>query len=170
MSISGGRVKIQDWSPNIVQGKYYNTENSIGQQLWGNVEQTLRKYNTTFNTQQSNQLQFEQKESRYKEQILSKVRLGQSAFRIMVTDAYKRKCSVSGEKTLPVLEAAHIKSYSQMGPSYISNSLLLRSDLHKLFDAGYLTVAKEYKVPLMIMPVRRADHPDKSFLDWHNKN
>jgi putative restriction endonuclease len=58
----------------------------------------------------------------------------------MVTDAYERRCVVTGEKTLPVLEAAHIKPYSLVGRHEISNGLLLRSDLHRLFDLGYLTV------------------------------
>jgi putative restriction endonuclease len=45
-----------------------------------------------------------------------------------------------GERTLPVLEAAHIKLYSLVKRHEVSNGLLLRADLHKLFDEGYLTV------------------------------
>ena len=48
------------------------------------------------------------------------------------------RCAISGEKTLPTLETAHIKPYAESGPHAISNGLLLRSDLHKLFDSGYL--------------------------------
>jgi putative restriction endonuclease len=36
-------------------------------------------------------------------------RLGQGAFRLLVTDAYQRRCAVTGERTLPVLDAAHIR-------------------------------------------------------------
>ena len=50
-------------------------------------------------------------------------RLGQGAFRVVVTEAYHRRCAISGEKTLPVLEAAHIKPYTQEGPHEISNGL-----------------------------------------------
>ena len=39
-------------------------------------------------------------------------RLGQGSFRIVVTDAYERRCALTGERTLPVLDAAHIKPYS----------------------------------------------------------
>lgn len=60
-------------------------------------------------------------------------RLGQGAFRIVVTDTYERRCAVTGERTLPVLEAAHIKSYADGGAHDITNGLLLRSDLHTLF-------------------------------------
>ncbi|MFA5536800.1 MAG: HNH endonuclease, partial [Bacillota bacterium] len=42
-----------------------------------------------------------------KEQII-KPRIGQGAFKVLITDAYQRRCAITGEKTLPVLEAAHI--------------------------------------------------------------
>lgn len=67
-------------------------------------------------------------------------RLGQGLFRIMVTDVYSRRCAITGERTLPVLEAAHIKPYKLVQRHEVSNGLLLRADLHKLFDEGYLTV------------------------------
>jgi putative restriction endonuclease len=43
-------------------------------------------------------------------------------------------------RTLPVLEAVHIRPYADAGPHQLSNGLLLRRDLHTLFDLGYLTV------------------------------
>ncbi len=67
-------------------------------------------------------------------------RLGQGAFRVLVTDVYGRRCAMTQEKTLPVLEAAHIRPYSAHGGHELWNGLLLRSDLHRLFDRGYLTV------------------------------
>jgi putative restriction endonuclease len=63
-----------------------------------------------------------------------------------VTDAYERRCTITGERTLPVLEAAHIKPYSLSGPHAINNGLLLRSDLHTLFDRGYITVDAQNRV------------------------
>jgi HNH endonuclease len=60
---------------------------------------------------------------------------------------YDRRCTITGERTLPVLEAAHIKPYGSGGPHQPENGLLLRSDLHTLFDQGYMTVdAAELKV------------------------
>jgi len=51
------------------------------------------------------------------------------------------------ERTLPVLEAAHIRPFAAGGEHALSNGLLLRSDLHTLFDLGYLTVdPKDKKV------------------------
>jgi hypothetical protein len=45
--------------------------------------------------------------------VLIAPRLGQGAFRLQVTDAYGRRCAVTGERTLPALEAAHI--YARAG-------------------------------------------------------
>lgn len=52
---------------------------------------------------------------RYGAPVLVRPRLGQGAFRVLVTDAYGRRCSVSGEKTLPILDAADIRSYADGG-------------------------------------------------------
>ena len=49
---------------------------------------------------------------------------------------------------LPVLEAAHIKAYAESGPHHISNGVFMRADLHKLFDAGYMTITKDYRVEI----------------------
>jgi HNH endonuclease len=67
-------------------------------------------------------------------------RLGQGSFRIVVTDAYERRCALTGERTLPVLDAAHIKPYSVDQRHEVSNGILMRSDLHRLFDEGYITI------------------------------
>lgn len=65
---------------------------------------------------------------------------------MLVADAYDRRCAMTGERALPVLEAAHIKRYSHGGAHELSNGLLLRSDLHRLFDKGYVTVDPDDRV------------------------
>ena len=72
--------------------------------------------------------------------VLHTPRLGQGIFRVQVLDAYGRACAVTGEHSLPVLEAAHIKRYARGGEHAVSNGLSLRSDLHRLFDRGYVTI------------------------------
>lgn len=67
-------------------------------------------------------------------------RIGQGAFRIELEKQYQMRCAVTGEKTRPALEAAHIKPFALVGEHRLSNGLLLRSDIHKLFDKGYVTV------------------------------
>jgi len=183
----------EDWSSNIVQGKSYSTDTVIGNDLWSKVEQRLQKYLFQQADAEKNQLVLEEDDSpMYGNSILSKVRLGQGAFRILVTDAYNRKCAISGEKTLPVLESAHIKPFASSGPHFISNALLLRSDLHKLFDAGYITITPQLEVEvssrikeefqngkeyyrfhgsrLFNLPGRLQDIPDGQFIEWHNEN
>jgi putative restriction endonuclease len=71
---------------------------------------------------------------------LSEVRQGQGTFHIRVTDAYHRQCAVSREHSLPVLEAAHIVEWSDTHTNEVTNGILLRADIHKLFDVGYVTV------------------------------
>jgi putative restriction endonuclease len=128
---------------------------------------------------------------RYGSDYLTRARLGQGAFRVLVTEAYGRRCAITGERTLPVLEAAHIKAYAEEGPHRTTNGLLLRSDMHKLLDAGYLTVTPELRVEvssrlkadfengreyykhhgqgLAIVPERLEERPSASFLKWHNE-
>ena len=46
----------------------------------------------------------------------------------MVTEAYQRRYAMTGERTLPVLQASHIKPYAESGPHRVDNGLLLRAD------------------------------------------
>jgi putative restriction endonuclease len=180
-----------DWSnTGIVQGKSYDTTIEIGLHLWNKVQALLNNYLIDTYDGQKSQLILEETSPQYGKEVLTKVRLGQGAFRVLVTDAYNRKCAISGEKTLPVLEAAHIKRYSDSGPHFISNALLLRSDIHKLFDAGYLTITTNLKVEvskkikeefengkeyykfhgndLFNLPIKEMNKPNKKFIEWHN--
>lgn len=128
---------------------------------------------------------------RWSEPALMRRRLGQGAFRVAVTDAYARACTITGEHSFPVLEAAHIRPFAADGPHSVNNGLLLRSDLHRLFDRGYLTVTPEYRLevspalkqhfdngrsyyPLhgqkVALPGRPVDHPSVELLGWHNEH
>jgi len=175
-----------NWSKNIVQGKSYSTNDEIGKSYWNKLEIILSKYSANQPSEVVNE------QSPQYGQYLTKVRIGQGAFRILVTDAYSRRCAVSGERTLPVLEAAHIKPYSSFGINTTNNGLLLRADLHKLFDSGYITVTDTYNIEiskrikeefengrdyykyhgqkLISLPNNNHDLPNKNFLKWHNGN
>jgi putative restriction endonuclease len=78
--------------------------------------------------------------ARYGEAVLHRPRLGQGIFRVAVLDAYDRACAVTEEHSLPVLEAVHIRPFAAGGAHDVSNGLSLRTDLHRLFDRGYVTV------------------------------
>ncbi|SFD42037.1 putative restriction endonuclease [Lentibacillus persicus] len=178
----------KDWKPNIVQGKTYNTDTEIGQELYNQVQERLHFQKL----RQSNYVGEDQPMNRYGSLQTVKPRIGQGAFRVMVTDAYHRKCAITGEKTLPVLDAAHIKPYSQNGPHLTNNGLLLRRDIHTLFDRGYITINEEHQVEvskrikadygngreyyalhgkkLAEMPDFKKERPSPEFLLWHNEN
>ena len=84
--------------------------------------------------------------ARYGEPILMRPRLGQGSFRVVVTEAYRRKCAITGESTLLALEAAHIVPYAEEGAHDVRNGLLLRADFHRLFDAGLVSVTPDMTI------------------------
>lgn len=125
---------------------------------------------------------------RYGAPIEVRPRLGQGLFSLAVRDAYNRACAVTGEHSGPVLEAAHIKPYARGGEHLVRNGLLLRSDLHKLYDRGYVTITPEYRFMVgqrlrdefnngrsyysmsgskILLPVDPTKYPDRDRLDWH---
>ncbi len=104
--------------------------------------------------------------ARFGDPILVRPRLGQRTFRIAVTDAYARACAVSGEHSLPALDAGHIMPFNQGGPHEISNGLLLRADLHRLFDKGYLAVDEKLKL-VVSDRLRTEYHNGKTYYPFH---
>lgn len=76
------------------------------------------------------------------------VRRGQSAFRNKLLEAYSGCCCVTGSDLHATLEAAHISPYKGPQSNHVTNGLLLRSDIHSLFDLGLLSVDQNYQVVL----------------------
>lgn len=177
----------EDWHPNIVQGKTYDLRAEAGRALWEQVEQAIRAARLA----ESWPAEWQEREpARYGEPVAVKPRLGQGSFRILVTDAYERRCAVTRERVLPVLEAAHIRPYATGGEHRIDNGLLLRSDLHRLFDRGYLTVTQDLRLEVsqriredfengrlyyamqgseLACPAKPSERPAEQFLQWHNE-
>ncbi|MGW5880296.1 HNH endonuclease [Nocardiopsis terrae] len=115
-------------------------------------------------------------------------RLGQEAFKLKLLDAYQGRCAVTGGDVRPTLEAAHIHPVADGGLHRLDNGLLLRADVHKLFDSGYLTITPKLTVQVspglykhspaadeytslagrsISVPQRRADRPHREALAWH---
>jgi len=94
------------WSQNIVSFKTYNTGDAEGLALWDAVNERMHPLTFPGETEAT---------ARYGEPQLIRPRLGQGAFRVLVTDTYSRRCAVTQERTLPALEAAHIRPYSDGG-------------------------------------------------------
>jgi predicted restriction endonuclease len=63
---------------------------------------------------------------------------GQPAFWDALLQAYERQCAITGCTVLQILEAAHIMPYMGKPTNRVDNGLLLRSDLHTLFDLGLI--------------------------------
>lgn len=180
----------EDWKPNIVQGRTYDTQTLVGARLYRQVQDRLNSL--AMKNKMADMIREENTNNRYGSEQIIYPRIGQGAFKVLVTEAYHRRCAISGEKTLPVLEAAHIKPYSQEGPHRISNGLLLRRDLHALFDRGYITIGEDLHIEvskrikedygngreyyafhgkkLVAIPDHVHERPDPQFLRWHNEN
>jgi len=172
-----------DWGKSIVQGKTYDSDTLVGRALLDAVFERIGKpYERDY-----------KQEGNIREGLaLLKYRIGQGIFRVMVTEAYHRRCAISGEKTLPVLDAAHIIPFSEEGSYSVQNGLLLRKDIHTLYDKGYLTITPSYHVEvssrlkedygngkiyyayhgqeLPNLPYDNEDKPSTEYLKWHTEH
>ena len=74
------------------------------------------------------------------------MREGQGGFRLRLLDAYGNQCAITGEHTVPVLDAAHIQPYLGPASNHVQNGMLLTKEFHALFDRGYVTVTPEHVV------------------------
>jgi putative restriction endonuclease len=131
-----------DWSFNLPSGKYYDTTIGEGKRIFA---ECMERVHLLHIGEQANY-----NINKVAEQIprygLGQViypRLGQGSFRFAVEQAYQQ-CAVTKEHSIPALEAAHIKPYSLGGFHEVNNGLLLRADIHKLFDKGYVTITPDY--------------------------
>jgi hypothetical protein len=115
-------------------------------------------------------------------------RQGQPGFRQALMVAYNYRCAVTGCDIRDTLQAAHITPVRRGGHHAVTNGLLLRADIHNLFDRGLLAITGTYKVELHpsirrspiygplhgkrlnIVPVRASDRPSPTKLEQHRKS
>ena len=183
------------WSPNIVSLKTFSTGDSDGRALWDAVNGRLEYRQPTSVSANPAGIVAEPSgllagQTLYGKPQLVKPRLGQGAFRALVTDLYDRRCAVTRERTLPALDAAHIRPYSEGGIHEARNGLLLRRDIHGLFDSGYVTVTPDLHFEVsgqvreefengrdyyalhgkqIVVPRNAVDQPSTEVLSWHNE-
>lgn len=69
-----------------------------------------------------------------------RLRQGQPAFRKLLLAAYSGRCALTGTTATEVLEAAHILPYMGNQTNIVTNGLLLRADIHTLFDRLLLAI------------------------------
>ena len=169
-----------NWRSNIVQGRRYDLSVEPGLSLWKQLHMAMPLVS-----------EVREESVRYGQPTLTLPRLGQGSFRILVTDAYDRRCAITNERTLPALDAAHIRPYSDSGQHIVSNGILMRRDLHALFDKGYVTVTSSMKLEVsrkikeefengrdyyrlhgntIRLPADSKNRPAREYIEWHNSN
>jgi putative restriction endonuclease len=184
------------WSPNIVRGRMYDTAEADGAAIWSSAGGYLAARQTSLLSEPriaapAVKPEVEEPQA-YGAETIVRPRLGQGAFRLLLTDLYKRRCAITGESTLPTLEAAHIVPYAESGSHELDNGLLMRADFHKLFDLGLVGVSPDLTIkvsprireawfngkayygldgkPVAVVPDDRSNRPDPNRLDWHMRN
>ncbi|MEA2462708.1 MAG: putative restriction endonuclease [Acidobacteriota bacterium] len=178
----------EDWASGIQRGKRYDFSTPVGSRLWSQVQERLQgtAIGPAVDVDARPRVTVP---GGYGDPTLVPHRLGQGTFRVIVTDAYQRQCAVTRERALPALDAAHIRPFSEVATHHVQNGLLLRSDVHRLFDAGYITVTPEHRVEAssrmrddfndgenymrlhgseILLPANLDLQPDPVALRWHN--
>ncbi len=172
------------FAPNIVQGKSYDLSDPSTASYFADLLQLTLGVEV--------ELDFSEGWHRpgpvFGDPRLAPYRLGQGSFKAVVLDAYHRRCAITGTHIPPVLQAAHIRPVTAGGEHRLDNGLLLRSDIHTLFDRGYLGIDPHYRLrvsprlradfsngdqlyaqagQVIELPERRADRPNREFIEWH---
>lgn len=121
-----------------------------------------------------------------RQKILASVvrRRGRKQFRQQLLDAYNFRCAITGCDAVEALEAAHIFPYKGEETDHVGNGLLLRADIHTLFDLGHLSIEPNSRTVVLSAkllnsayaelngkaldpPSELAAHPSSESLHWH---
>ncbi len=128
-----------EWNPSTQQGTYFDMDSGVGKRLWVQIEASLGSSLPPLAVSPLEPFGGRGKPALYLP------RQGQGTFRRLVLSAYENRCAITGERTLPVVEAAHISEFSRHQRHEISNGVALRSDIHKLFDCGYVSIRPDHR-------------------------
>lgn len=111
-------------------------------------------------------------------------RRGQSRFRNGLLEAYEGRCAITRSTAQEVLEAAHIIPYMGEQTNDVTNGLLLRADVHTLFDLGHVWIENgivmvaphlamseygEFAGKALLLPEKAEFRPSKTALEWHRR-
>lgn len=175
-----------DFAKSIVQGKSYSLESEAGNPT---VDLFVRNLAYASETSPDSSASVRAVDGPiFGEPRLVRSRLGQGGFKTLVREAYGKRCAITGHKIVPTLQAAHIVPVSKNGENRVDNGILLRSDVHTMFDQGYLGVAPDLSLHVsprlrsefgngdefysrqgrpIAIPRERVDRPNREFLEWH---
>lgn len=175
---------LEGWSEHIVSMKGYDLSLGVGQVL----TELLLNVGRAAPADLLGEFEATDGDARLLRDQTRSVREGQGAFRVRLLDAYRGRCAVTGEHAAPVLDAAHIQPYLGPRSNHIQNGLVLRTDLHRLFDEGYVTVTPEYRFAVsprlrdefengktyyemdgrqILVPATPHMQPSRPALEWH---
>lgn len=116
------------------------------------------------------------------------IRRGQRWFASKMMTTYQRRCAITGSHIAPTLQAAHIRPIAKEGEHRVDNGLLLRSDVHTLFDDGYIGIDEKHRLQVskrlredfsngaefysragdtILLPVQKHERPSGDVVTWH---
>ncbi len=171
----------RDWHANIVRGARIDLLHGEGQRIFAECLERMRATHPAEALEAADA-------ARKGKAVLVEPRLGQGTFRMALVSAYDGACAVTHEHSLPVLEAAHVKPFGLGGPHNLTNGILLRADVHRLYDKGYVTVTADYRFKVsdrlmdefhngreylryreavIALPSAVVERPNRELLDWH---
>jgi putative restriction endonuclease len=180
-------IPLPEWKKGLMQGLTYDIEQQPGRMLWERAIEAASAQPVVRDLLPCDA----PLSPRFGQPQLIMPRLGQGSFRVIVTDCYQRRCAITNSPVLCTLDAVHIRPYAKEGPHAPENGLLLRQDLHTLFDRGYLTVSPEYRLEVsrrireefengreyyalhgnqIRLPQETDRRPATDYLSWHNEN
>lgn len=96
--------------------------------------------------------------------VLVKARRGQTNFRNRLLQAYGTTCAITGSEVVALLEAAHIVPHAQEPNYSTSNGLLLRADVHTLFDLHQISINSDCQVVVS----RRLHNTEYAQYEWQH--
>ncbi|MBX3311055.1 MAG: HNH endonuclease [Cryobacterium sp.] len=173
-----------DWSAPIVRGKRYDTNDLAADH---SVVRAASQYLRT-GERLPDAIPEHIRELMFGDARFMVPRLGQGAFKAVIARNYGNRCAITGDKVRPVLQAAHILPVAFGGIHRPDNGLLLRSDMHTLYDRGYIGIDPKLRLNVsprlreefgngdylyaragteVAAPARRSDRPNREFLEWH---
>lgn len=176
-----------DWSKNLVTGRTYHLDEAGGSPVEAAVRTLVEQAPAGVPREQVLEpIDLGPTRGAHR---LTPIRLGQGSFRAAIDLAYGERCAVTRNHVRPVLQAAHIRPVEHDGIHRVDNGLLLRADVHLMFDRGYLGVHPE-RHTLQVnprlhsefgngeefsaradtpieLPRQAPDRPSAEFLSWH---
>jgi len=181
-----------DWKATIQRGKTYYPDQDFNEVMWHWIRANRPEPAIVRDPIDIAEPDSDVVPAQFGGAYLTRGRLGQSGFRLQILKNYENTCVFTGEHTLPVLQAAHIKPVSTFRNNAITNGVLLRADVHILYDQGLVGIDQDYKLrvspvireqylngvnyyahdgqPVRKLPEMQAHRPNRDHLAWHMEN